>query len=1097
MKNSAIVALVFAICLTGWTMALGDVINLDDTWTDDSFFADAEAVIVNNNATLTIDGNMNVNNKKLSTLTLGETTAAPDPVGEGTGTLEMIGTSAMTVDALVLGQDYAGTLNLATGTLLSIKNGITFNSGTVINEGAQLWIEPSEVTWSDTNTIIFQGAGTINFGTNATGAKLELKDGTITTSGALNASNYTLSGGTLQVAGALTYGGQLTAGSTTIDLLEGASWTTAQDQGAGTISVTGATWTLGADQDFKTGGGSFSMADSGIVFLNGNDLTLDNASNVTGSKFASTDQSVISTVSWSNGTLTSDGSVFYPYNYYYNSVGISLKNDAVLDLVDSEGEGGVSEAVAALSLTGNTTVTGTDSNLRVWGEATITTTSGINTANLHFYNSGSTSTLINSTATFQGETLLGYAQSNTIENGIFEGEVIVEGAGATEIIGGTFNGDVSITSSGTTEISGGDFNGVLSFEEKAAGTTTVSGGVFAQTLQFVGAGTTTLSGGTIDSVEMLEAATGTMTLGNDVTIAGAAGVTLEGGTFNLASGKTLTLTGGDLLLQSTSGTGGGTLTGLGTLDGNVIMTAGRLAGNVTIDGNVTQSGGLIAPGNSIGEINITGDLDLVDAEIEVGENGVSDTIVVGGQTNLTSGGTMTLKPLSETINYAVGNQYIVVQSPNGISDAGYSVVSGIGGFDASGAIVNTNYVVTLERGIHDFPSGAHNANHLVNYLYDLTAAGDHQQAVMAAIQSDANQQIAAEKLSGESHMTAMQASMNSGIIRLHTLTEQIRPGLNSRYFAGDWADNNQEMMARGQFDPHAEFEHVSVWYAGYGMGGHIVGNDNNASSIVSFSGLMVGIEGTFEAGSRKLGFFYDRSNVETDVQPLSAWNNINTNYFGGYLTRELENGYRLMTLGFGEDRYQSRRNLDIGSGEYQLDENARSGYHGWQSSFYSERGFDLEGRWAGFQPYLGLQYSYIRRNAFDEADATYSALDLESASYDSLRTYLGARWETPFMEIGHVKKSGRPLGGFFQFQTAWIHEMLEKTAPICNAQLGTSTLTNSFVVEGADCGRDWVLLSVGTKWRLAEAFSFYGDYTLLLNGRETFHTGSGGLCLSW
>jgi uncharacterized protein with beta-barrel porin domain len=51
----------------------------------------------------------------------------------------------------------------------------------------------------------------------------------------------------------------------------------------------------------------------------------------------------------------------------------------------------------------------------------------------------------------------------------------------------------------------------------------------------------------------------------------------------------------------------------------------------------------------------------------------------------------------------------------------------------------------------------------------------------------------------------------------------------------------------------------------------------------------------------------------------------------------------------------------------------------------------------------------------------------------------------------------------------------------------------AFSVNGVGLGRDWALLGVGLNSELGSGWSAYADYDLMINDRQTFHIGSGGV----
>ncbi|MGD9128220.1 MAG: hypothetical protein PVH19_12660, partial [Planctomycetia bacterium] len=250
-KTLAGASLFLVFLILGVSQAAEIVVNTDDTWSDDSGFSAGDTVVVNSAATLTVDGD--AAGKTLASIALAS------PASSGIGTLTLTADGELSVGTLILGDDNDGNLNLAAGSTFSV-NEITFNRGTIVNEGLQYW-NSKTINWNNTNPIIFDGSGgLIYFGTQASGQSLTLLDGTLNTTGDLDADDFTLTGGLVQVAGDLTFNQQLTLGGGALELQTGSTWTMDQDQSAGTIIVSGGTVTLEMAQNFQTGGGSISMS---------------------------------------------------------------------------------------------------------------------------------------------------------------------------------------------------------------------------------------------------------------------------------------------------------------------------------------------------------------------------------------------------------------------------------------------------------------------------------------------------------------------------------------------------------------------------------------------------------------------------------------------------------------------------------------------------------------------------------------------------------------------------------------------------------------------------------------------------------------------
>jgi outer membrane autotransporter protein len=215
------------------------------------------------------------------------------------------------------------------------------------------------------------------------------------------------------------------------------------------------------------------------------------------------------------------------------------------------------------------------------------------------------------------------------------------------------SGDVKSTNSDAILISSGAANITL---DGSQGAMTITGGPTATAI-------TSSAGAANDTITV----TGNVTIDGNVNMGGGTdSLTFNGTTLTLTNNtftgiETLTISGdntitGNLnLTQFTTSNfnSGATLNVNGTLTpaaGTFTVASGRtLGGNVTIAGNLTiQDGATISPGNSIGDIVVSGNADFTDATLEMEvSNTDSDTITATGSIDV-DGATLNIIPLSSS-----------------------------------------------------------------------------------------------------------------------------------------------------------------------------------------------------------------------------------------------------------------------------------------------------------------------------------------------------------------------------------------------------------------------------------------------------------------
>ena len=305
-------------------------------------------------------------------------------------------------------------------------------------------------------------------------------------------------------------------------------------------------------------------------------------------------------------------------------------------------------------------------------------------------------------------------------------------------------------------------------------TDTLSAGILTK----VGTGTLTYTG-TNNSSEGVAVTQGTLKVAGGAQL-GSGTVNLEGGELELSSTSTLsniintsaastldTSTNTVTLSGTLSGSGAITKTGSGTLkltgtlsntggfsvsEGELnvnntsgstpaILSGGTLSGAGTI-GNLIANSGTIAPGNSIGTLNVSGNVTLGSSNIlviEVDAEGNSDKIVATG--SVTAGGTLKISP--ETSETYSGVTYTIITGSSISGTFTTSEITTCSGVTPSVSYGSTSITVTLNGCV---TTGSKNYLSVSSYFNDLTSSGD-----MASIKSAIN------GLNGDSYKNAIKA----------------------------------------------------------------------------------------------------------------------------------------------------------------------------------------------------------------------------------------------------------------------------------------------------------------------------------------------------
>jgi autotransporter-associated beta strand protein len=543
-------------------------------------------------------------------------------------------------------------LNVTGGTLslsnLTLQNGTASLSNVILTvpTGNQATIN---VPISGTGGLSVAGSGTMIFGSANTysGGTSLVSNGTLSISSdsALGNSTggLTFQGGTLQTSGIFSSARNIQIGT-----------------GGGTIGSTGSVMLTGTISD--TGGSP------GTLTLSGGQFTLANPSQ---------------TNTYSGGTSIYNSTVNVDKDGEFgNSAGTLMLNNSTLNLGASfntssrliylETGGGTFNLTSA-----NQSVTLSGFILDDTGSlGSLNLTSSTHSGTFYLTNTlngygGGTSvgtgvTLVSSTGSDLGvssSTLLLSGGTLETSGSIGSRLIILQGTGTIDLVGGInigISGDIQEFGTGTLNVVG---SGTLrmstdGFGSTYSGGTVVNSGVTVDIdlATALGTGAVTMNGGTLQT-------TSSLNLSQAVNL-----TTGGGGTFDVGSGQTTTLSGG---FGSGSGTltllGGGTLslTGSTLYTGNTVINAGTLnlapTANVIYAGNITGAGSLSVGGTNTltlsGSNSYSGGTNITSGTIALGAN---NALVTG--TALSDSGTLDLNGFNQSLSSITGSGVITNSS---------------------------------------------------------------------------------------------------------------------------------------------------------------------------------------------------------------------------------------------------------------------------------------------------------------------------------------------------------------------------------------------------------------------------------------------------
>jgi len=518
---------------------------------------------------------------------------------------------------------------------------------------------------------------------------------------------------------------------------------------------------------------------------------------------------------------------------------------------------------------------------------------------------------------------------------------------------------------------------------------TVDGGLGNDTLRLVGSGTFDQA---LANVEFIERnGSGTWILDADHTVTG---TTVNGGELVVASGRTLTT---DFLEAK-----GGTLSLQGNLVLNnpmVIGAGGTLSGIGTINGNVDNSGTL-APGNSIGTLTIVGNYTHSggDYDVELAPDGRSDLLIVTGDVTINSG---SIDILLQPGFYRPGTTYTILTAGGTLTGE----FDGIkGGWIAplyfwEDAYANNEVTLTLRRRpyllVADTPGRLSVATAL-ELLRPIATPDLEWSAVVLENQPTPEEVgIGFDRLSPKDHAHAGDAVLVSGDMHSRSIRDRLRRRRENAEFSGGQAPALWGEFLGSAGDRDGDFD---VRGQDYDILGGDAGFDQRFGSLI-LGGSAAWFEArmTLDGGAR----------TEALVWRGAA--------YGGF---EFDPWYLEAEVGSAFITFDSHRRIDYGA----IDVEARSRHDAWEVSSRVGTGLSWTfGAWS-LEVETASRYVELHESSYREHGAGSLDLAVEERTVRSFTTDLGTRVGRAF-DLHWATL--RP-----EFQLRWQHQWEDDPEPV-------------------------------------------------------------------
>jgi fibronectin-binding autotransporter adhesin len=517
------------------------------------------------------------------------------------------------------------------------------------------------------------------------------------------------------------------------------------------------------------------------------------------------------------------------------------------------------------------------------------------------------------------------------------------------------------------------------------------------------------------------------------------------------SGAGIQILSGDTSFSGGTTISGGALAVNGKLGGTIdVLAGGRLQGIGTVGDTIVS--GTIAPGNSIGTLNVAGNITFnpnSTYEVEVNGAGASDKIIASGTATIDGG---SVQVLAGAGIYAPQTQYTILTATGGLTanSAFSGVTSNLAFLNPTLSYDAKNVYLTLIRNGNGFADFGLTLNQIATggAAENLGGGNAVYDAVLGLSASQA--QYAFDQLSGEVHASARTALIEDSRFIRNAVNDRIRAAFDGADASGDtvitYADGKPRAVA-------ANTDRFAFWTQGFGSWGHTDGDGNAARLNRSTGGVFIGADApVFDTWRFGAVAGYSRTSFDAEDRHSSgSSDNYHVGLYGGtqWGVSGGDLAFRTGAAYTWHDISTDRSVVFPGFGD-----SLKGDYNAATAQVFGDLAYGINMGAARFEPFANLAYVNLHTDGFTEKGGA-AALTGGSANTDATLTTLGLRASTTLDLNGAAVMAKGTVG--------WRHAFGDVT-PLSTMRFAGGG--DAFAIGGVPTARNAAVVEAGLDFAL-------------------------------